>query len=958
MSDTFQVGQRWYSYTESELGLGVVTELVNRQVVILFPATGEERIYAQNNAPLSRIIYPIGDKIRDDEGLQLMVESHEYSSECVIYVGVDEQGDEQIIHEASLESAVHFNKPYERLFAGQIDKLRDYELRLDTLKLQHQHQQSPAYGFLGPRVQFLPHQFYIAAEVGQRIAPRVLLADEVGLGKTIEAGLILHQQLVKGLASRVLIVVPDNLIHQWLVEMLRRFNLHFSIMDEGRCNDSASDSNPFESIQLALAPLSLFTRNDKHLAQAVAAGWDLMVVDEAHHLGWSEEGASHAYQCVEALAKETSGLLLLTATPEQLGIESHFARLRLLDPDRYYDLQKFKSEEQAFHKVNQLIDALKDDELLDQALQDHSFVTLLAEYLGDSIAQKIKALEAGSEDQQTAIEQAIQALLDQHGTGRVLFRNTRDSVKGFPVRKLHTYPLELPQEYTERLQDAPIAQQLHPESVLQETSASAWLAIDNRADWLINWLSEQNANKVLVICAHAQTAIALEKQLRLFEGRRTALFHEEMSLLERDRAAAYFAEAEQGAQLLICSEIGSEGRNFQFAQHMVMFDLPLNPDLLEQRIGRLDRIGQLKDVNIHVPYFTATAQQVLLRWYQEGLGAFERVCPTGQNLMQQFADELHQCMEQPNDDAAVAQLIEATARRQTELLASLQEGRDRLLELNSCDEVQANQLLEEVDSLSQPGTLSSYMGRIFDHFGVEQESTGISGVVLHPGDHMLTGHFPGLPSDGMTATFQRSEALSREDMHFLSWEHPMVQGSMEMMLSGNYGSSSLCTMKLLPLKAGSLLIEAIFRVHCIADRSLQLQRYLPDACIRRVIDSNGNDLTQVITEKHFQNLGKRVPKGVAFNLVKHARADISALVSQLESQVEPLEADLLETAQHTLSEQFEVEKARLAALAQVNPNIRSEELEALDQLQNKLLTSLSAATLKMDAIRVAVVTHD
>ena len=959
MSDTFQVGQRWYSYTESELGLGVVTELVNRQVVISFPATGDERIYAQNNAPLSRIIYPVGDNIRDDEGLQITVETHEYSSQCVIYVGVDAQGEEQIIHEASLESAVHFNKPYERLFAGQIDKLRDYELRIDTLKHQHQHQQSPAYGFLGPRVQFLPHQFYIASEVGQRIAPRVLLADEVGLGKTIEAGLILHQQLIKGLASRVLIVVPDNLIHQWLVEMLRRFNLHFSIMDEGRCQESSEGGvNPFESIQLALAPLSLFTRNDEYLQQAVAAGWDLMVVDEAHHLGWSEDCASHAYQCIEALAQHTLGLLLLTATPEQLGIESHFARLRLLDPDRYYDLEKFRAEEQEFHKVNQLIEALQDEAALAYELNDPSFLALMAQYLGGDAAENIKACEAGSDAQEAMIAQTVQALLDQHGTGRVLFRNTRDSVKGFPTRRLHTYALELPLEYRERLAGAPISQQLHPETLLQETSASAWLAIDNRADWLINWLSEQGANKVLVICAHAQTAIALEKQLRLFEGRRTALFHEGMSLIERDRAAASFAESDHGAQLLICSEIGSEGRNFQFAQHMVMFDLPLNPDLLEQRIGRLDRIGQLKDVNIHVPYFASTAQQVLLRWYQEGLGAFERVCPTGQTLMQQFADELHQCMEQPDNLDAVTALIEATAQTQNALLTSLQEGRDRLLELNSCDETQAQQLLEEVDSLSQPGPLSSYMGRIFDHFGVEQETTGLSGVVLHPGDHMLTGHFPGLPSDGMTATFQRSEALSREDMHFLSWEHPMVQGAMEMMLEGNYGSSSLCTMKLLPLKAGSLLVEAIFRVHCIADRSLQLQRYLPDACIRRVIDSSGNDLSQVITEKHFQSLGKRVPKGIAFNLVKHAREDISALVTQLEAQVEPLEAQLLESAQQSLSEQFATEKQRLAALAQVNPNIRTEELESLEQLQAKLLDSLSAATLKMDAIRVAVVTHD
>lgn len=97
--------------------------------------------------------------------------------------------------------------------------------------------------------------------------------------------------------------------------------------------------------------------------------------------------------------------------------------------------------------------------------------------------------------------------------------------------------------------------------------------------------------KVLVICAKATTALQLEQVLREREGIRAAVFHEGMSIIERDRAAARFAEEDTGAQVLLCSEIGSEGRNFQFASNLVMFDLPFNPDLLEQRIGRLDRIG-------------------------------------------------------------------------------------------------------------------------------------------------------------------------------------------------------------------------------------------------------------------------------------------------------------------------------------------------------------------------------
>ncbi len=957
MTEEFQIGQRWYSYTEAELGLGVVTELVNRRVTLLFPAVSEERTYAQSNAPLSRIVYPIGDQVSDDDGMTMEVTQIEYSSDCAIYLGVDAEGNDQVIHEASLDSAVHFSKPYERLFAGQIDKLRHYELRNETVKHLHSHQQSAAYGLMGPRVQLLPHQFYIASEVGKRIAPRVLLADEVGLGKTIEAGLILHQQLVSGLAKRVLIVVPDSLIHQWLVEMLRRFNLFFSIIDKGRCEES--DGNPFESAQLVLTPLSLLTQHEEYHQQAVAAGWDLMIVDEAHHLGWSEQGESHAYRCVNDLAQKTKGLLLLTATPEQLGVESHFARLRLLDPDRYYDLEKFKREEQDFSCVNRLIETLQTPESWESVLADSEFVALLHRYLGDEISEQ---LEAHKDDEGEAraqlIGKTVRALLDQHGTGRVLFRNTRDSVSGFPERRLHSYKLSLPETYQTLMADAPMEKQLHPEQLIGDGQGSAWLLEDNRADWLIKWLEDYRGEKVLVICAHAQTAITLEKQLRLFEGRKTALFHEGMSLVERDRAAAYFADPEEGAQLLICSEIGSEGRNFQFAHNMVMFDLPLNPDLLEQRIGRLDRIGQIHDVKIHVPYFADSAQEVLLRWYSEGVGAFEQVCPTGQAMLQQFAADLHACMENPAAKAEVDALISETAQAQAALMAELQQGRDRLLELNSCDTQAAEVLLDAVEEDSQAAALSSYMGRVFDHFGVEQETTGINGVILHPGDHMLSSHFPGLPSDGMTATFQRSEALSREDMHFLTWEHPMVSGAMEMMLEGSYGSSTLCTMKLLPLKAGSLLIEAIFRVHSVTDRALQLQRYLPEACLRRVIDSNGNDLSAVITEQHFATLGKRVGKSVAYNLVKHTREEISDLVAKMEDQVATQGEEIITSAREAMLSQQQEEKARLQALAQVNPNIRAEEIEAFDQQAERLLEALDGASLKMDAIRVAVVTHD
>lgn len=141
-----------------------------------------------------------------------------------------------------LSHFLKFNKPQDRLFAGQIDRLSRFSLRYQALVHQHARRRSPTRGLAGGRVSLIPHQLHIAREVGHRHAPRVLLADEVGLGKTIEAGMIIYQQLLSGRAQRVLILVPESLQHQWLVEMLRRFNLHFSLFDEERCIESAHDA--------------------------------------------------------------------------------------------------------------------------------------------------------------------------------------------------------------------------------------------------------------------------------------------------------------------------------------------------------------------------------------------------------------------------------------------------------------------------------------------------------------------------------------------------------------------------------------------------------------------------------------------------------------------------------------------------------------------------------------------
>ncbi|HEX5359572.1 MAG TPA: RNA polymerase-associated protein RapA, partial [Fluviicoccus sp.] len=205
------IGQRWLSDAETELGLGMVIEVNPRTVTILFPKSEETRVYARQNAPLSRIRFNEGDAIQDTDGKHWTVSAVHERQFVLRYDVMDENGETATLAETKLSPNIQLSRPSERLLACQLDNNEWYELRVMALRAREKLARSPVAGLVGPRVGLIPHQFYIAHEVAQRMAPRVLLADEVGLGKTIEAGLIIHQQLLTGRAQRVLVLVPDSL---------------------------------------------------------------------------------------------------------------------------------------------------------------------------------------------------------------------------------------------------------------------------------------------------------------------------------------------------------------------------------------------------------------------------------------------------------------------------------------------------------------------------------------------------------------------------------------------------------------------------------------------------------------------------------------------------------------------------------------------------------------------------
>ncbi|MDE9492208.1 RNA polymerase-associated protein RapA [Xenorhabdus bovienii] len=966
----FTLGQRWISDTESELGLGTVVALDTRMVTLLFPASGENRLYARNDSPITRVMFNAGDTLTSHEGWKLKVDEVQQDNGLLIYIGtrLDTEEENITLREVFLDSKLTFNKPQDRLFAGQIDRMDRFALRFRARKHQSEQFRLAESGLRGIRASLIPHQLHIANEVGKRHAPRVLLADEVGLGKTIEAGMVIHQQLMAGRAERVLVIVPESLQHQWLVEMLRRFNLRFSLFDDGRYSEALHDSdNPFETEQLIICSLDFVRRNKQRFEHLLEASWDLMVVDEAHHLEWSEKAPSREYQVIEELAEQIPSVLLLTATPEQLGQESHFARLRLLDPNRFHDYQAFIDEQQTYRPVADAVTLLLSGETLNND-QQNLIVELISE---QDIEPLLKAANSHQdEESEKARRELVAMLMDRHGTSRLLFRNTRGGVKGFPHRELHEIKLPLPAQYQTAIKvseimgakksvEARAKDMLYPERIYQEFEGenATWWNFDPRVEWLLGFLLANRDEKVLVICAKAETALQLEQVLREREGIRSAVFHEGLSLLERDRAAAYFASEDEGAQVLLCSEIGSEGRNFQFANQLVMFDLPFNPDLLEQRIGRLDRIGQSRNIKISIPYLENTAQSILLRWYHEGLNAFEQTCPTGRPIYDKYYETLVNFLAKPNEQAGFTPFITECREHHEQLRQQLEQGRDRLLEMNSNGGEQGQKLAETIAAQDNDTDLVSFALNLFDIIGINQEDRSDNIITLNPSDHMLVPDFPGLSADGCSITFDREKALSREDTQFLSWEHPIIRNGLDLILSGDTGSCAVSILKNKALPVGTLLVELIYVVEAQAPKHLQLTRFLPPTPVRLLMDLKGTNLAPQVEFESFNRQLNAINRHNASKLVSAVQKEVHAILQQSEPLVEQQAREVIEKAKKEADNVLSAELSRLEALKAVNPNIRDDELEAVESEHKHLLLNLDQANWRLDAIRLVVVSH-
>lgn len=870
----FVPGQRWVVDSEPELGLGIVVGIDARAVTLAFPQVDCERLYAVKNAPLTRIIFDEGDEVELNDGSTGVVTAVHSQGGLLIY----DIGGEQLAPETMLSSEIKMKQPLMRLLTGQLDKPRWFAFRRQFDAAQVRLWQSKLAGLLGVRASLIAHQLYVAAAACDREKVRVLLADEVGLGKTIEAGMILSRMLKFDRVGRALVLVPDALQVQWLVELIRRFNLRPELFQ--------GEGHAFDLGQIHLVPHSALPS----LAQfGSALDFDMVIVDEAHHIG----PQTGAFGILSALAEACEHMVLLSATPEQLGVDSHFARLQLLDSAKFDDFGKFLEQEKEYSKLNDQIKSLPD-----------SRADLITQYqLDDSLSD----------------DQIIDYLLDCHGIGRVMFRNTRSAVAGFPSRFANPHPIE----------------------------NDDW---ETKFEWLAQFAKANAKEKLLVICHEAETVKDCENYLWDEHGKDVSVFHEGMDLIERDRAAAYFADMEHGSQILLCSEIGSEGRNFQFSHHLVCLDLPQHPDLLEQRIGRLDRIGQSQDVQIHIPFCEGSPSARQFHWFNDALNCIAQQNPAAPAVHDIFYADFE---NGDNDEEIIAQ----AKQKCEELQKEIQQGRDALLERNSCRQPLANDWVDAIAAFEEETPLA-LVETASDLFNFHFEETHAGAYSLIPADNMLIPALPSVPPEGLEITFDRSVANGREDVVFVSWDSPFITGLWELLHQSDLGSASVALLASKQLPAGQCLLETNFDILVQSPLATECWSFLDDLSLRiLVLDISDKDLSAALPEESLDKSISSVEKKLARKIIQSRKEQIPQWFHKAEAFADQQLEQVIQNAQDKAKFYFAREVGRLESLAEKNPNVSQEEIIALKEKAVDVNRALGERIqLSLSAIRLIVTT--
>ena len=544
----------------------------------------------------------------------------------------------------------------EALRSGTYDPIEFYQARLDVfnLSVMADYDQLVCLPTLTAIDKYW-YQIETARKVLRQLGGRALLADEVGLGKTIEAGLICAEYLARGMVSSLLILTPASLVSQWQQELSEKFGITAVTTD---------DRNPQQSLEAfwtenprIIASLNT-AKSAKHFAAVTGRTWDLVVVDEAHHL---KNRATLNWKLVNALNKRF--MLMLTATPVQNSLVELFNLLTLLKPGLLQTEALFKKEyvDSKNGRVPKNPDKLRS---LMREVMVRNTRALVDVKLPKRFATTITVEPSAGE------QQLYQDLNDYLRSDETMDKLSRTNL----LMRAGSSPRALAESLKH------LTQRIPSEELKALAKRATQVKQVEKAKALVEML-KKSRQKTLVFSTHKATSAYLAKTLEAADIP-FAEFQGGMSLKEKDGAIAAFRDT---VSVLLASETGGEGRNIQFANVIVNYDLPWNPMKIEQRIGRIHRIGQTQDVFIFNFCLKDSIEEYILRVLHDKINMFELVVGEVETILGNVDDDF--------DFSDVVMGIWLSHQAKPELDHAFDQFADNLLQAK--DQYRQNQALDE-----------------------------------------------------------------------------------------------------------------------------------------------------------------------------------------------------------------------------------------------------------------------
>lgn len=821
------------------MGVGVVTGLDGTRVKVRFWRLQGERVYTtRGDLVIARYEIGHGERVKTADGVETRVKTRLQKPGQLAHYEL-ENG--ETLEENELIPEVRDVGAKDRLAAlslvhPEVLRARLLGLRLNTVAGRPAHA-----GMLGARVQWLPHQIDVAGSAVAQEPVRKLLADEVGLGKTVEATMIYAGLRQEGRANRVLILTPEALTIQWLGEIYRKAHELPILLDDERIDDATQDfpgMSPFDAYQRIVMSIDKVADDDGLAKLAMKSTWDLVIVDEAHHLRWKPDGQSNStYRLVEALAQKTRHLLLLTATPMALDPAEYHALLRLLDPTRFDDPDSFEQIAKRAGRIRDLACKISEAVVEEKAVSkpvEKDVRDLLEDDPEDTeTCNTFFKYKPASTARLAASQSVLGAMRDRHALADYVVRNRRGPVGGLPERKPQVFPLTptklqsvlievgegvmfdliktikdkkertskigqmlralwaTPRALTDIL--SPVSKELATElqpyiaKVVNAPLDKGVPTGDSRLAWLVKTIQELPEDKKVLVFVESSVAVrALKDSLDGIVGKDIAVFHRALAPRDQDRQVAWFRDP-HGPQVMLSTEAGGEGRNFQFCHHVVLYDLPWRPATIEQRIGRVDRVGQQNNVHVLVPFFKSGYEAAVLKVMQESIGVLDRTVGGIDHALEYVSDQLAELILNQSGVEAWKDLYRHTNKLVQESRQRVESDVDPILDYASFSPERADAILHRVPTNLEM-QVETFVQRYASHSKLELKSKGAALWAIEGAPSAA-----GREDDemGYVATFNRMYALDHEDVELLSFGHPLVETALTWAREGVDASAAM-----------------------------------------------------------------------------------------------------------------------------------------------------------------------